>query len=67
MANERTLLAYFRTAIMLAASGFALLKLPSRDTSDLVLSAVLMFVGAVIAAGATHRFRRTRRAIAETP
>lgn len=63
LANERTLLAYIRTAFMLLVAGATALKL-FIDTPGLVITAWLFIgLGAFVALFGTWRFVVVRRAI----
>ncbi len=61
LANERTLLAYARTAIMLISSGGAVIKLFGDERNWLIAGWSLVVVGIVVALFGTIRFRRMRR------
>jgi putative membrane protein len=63
LANERTLLAYLRTAIMLAATGGTLLKFYSDEFFPLISGWVLVAVGIGVATLGTIRFRRLARSL----
>lgn len=67
LANERTLLAYVRTAIMLAASGVTLLKLPTSGPGDRALGAALLAACAAVALLGAARFRGQRAELGTTP
>ncbi|MCD0461773.1 DUF202 domain-containing protein [Roseiconus lacunae] len=60
LANERTILAYLRTAIMLAGTGVSLVKL-LEVTPDLIrLGWLLIALGAVVMVIGTYRYLRLR-------
>ena len=63
LANERTLLAWVRTAVMLLVSGMTLLKLFEGVLPLEVLGMVLIPVALVAAAIGLHRYFETRRLI----
>ncbi len=65
LANERTFLAWIRTALALLAGGVALeaLAAPLQPTLRLVASLVLVLTGMVLAAQAWFGWMRTERAI----
>lgn len=63
LANERTLLAWVRTALALIVGGLALTQL-SHISYQLSISGLLaMFAGAVLTAHGYHRYKRADRAI----
>jgi putative membrane protein len=64
LANERTLLAYERTAIGLVAAGLAAVHLLDAEAFEQVLAALLLAAGAVAVVGGYLRFRRVEAAIA---
>ncbi len=61
LANERTLLAYARTAIMLISSGGAILKFFGDQRDWLIAGWSLVGVGIVLALFGAIRFTRGRR------
>lgn len=63
LANERTLLAYQRTAIGLIASAIAVAHFFGDDTLVLLLALALLGTGAVAAVGGYVQFRRIDDAI----
>jgi putative membrane protein len=65
LANERTFLAWIRTALALLAGGVALeaLAAPLQPTLRLVASLVLVLTGMVLAGQAWFGWMRTERAI----
>ena len=65
LANERTLLAWLRTALALLAAGVALdqIDLAMDGTVQLVLAAVLVLLGVVCAAASWWRWAGAERAI----
>ena len=63
LANERTLLSYIRTSLMLAASGFTLVKVLPESTEFIILGYILLPLAACTFAYGYWRFRRTRRAL----
>jgi putative membrane protein len=63
LANERTLLAYQRTAIGLIAAAVAVAHFLEDDTIALTLAAVLLASGAVAAIGGYRRYQAADRAI----
>ena len=66
LANERTLLSYLRTAIMLAVSGVTLLKLLSAELHFLILGLFLIPLSILVAVFGYVRFRTIRKEIADT-
>jgi putative membrane protein len=60
LANERTLLAYIRTALALAAGGLGLVQFFSSPIA-VALGWILMPVGVVVLFIGAERFRRARR------
>jgi putative membrane protein len=65
LANERTLLAYQRTAIGLIAAAVAVAHFLDEGTLALTLAAVLLASGAVAAIGGHRRYQAADRAIRE--
>ncbi|MBT9256406.1 DUF202 domain-containing protein [Phycicoccus sp. MAQZ13P-2] len=67
LANERTFLAWARTALALLAGAAALdaLDLPLQDTVQALLAALLALAGLVTAATAWRTWARTERAMRE--
>jgi putative membrane protein len=65
LANERTLLAYQRTAIGLIAAAVAVAHFLEDDPLALALAGVLVVGGAVAAVGGYLRYRAADRAIRE--
>lgn len=65
LANERTLLAWLRTAIMLAVSGVTLIKLFQSVFLMEAIGAVLIPVGLLTAAWGVRRYLHTCRLIEE--
>jgi putative membrane protein len=63
LANERTLLAYQRTAIGLIAAAVAVAHFLEDDTLALVLAVVLLLIGAVAAVGGYRRYQAADQAI----
>ena len=63
LANERTLLAYVRTALTLAAGGAALIQLFAGPLL-VTLGWVLLPAALLVLLVGVHRFRRARRALA---
>src|SRR5689334_7828766 len=63
LANERTLLAYQRTAIGLIAAAVAVAHFLEDDGLALALSGVLLASGAVAAIGGYRRYQAADRAI----
>ncbi|MEO5851985.1 MAG: DUF202 domain-containing protein [Nocardioides sp.] len=63
LANERTYLAYERTAVGLAGASLAVFHLLDAGWPDRVLSALLLLAATVAAAGGYLRFRLVERAI----
>jgi putative membrane protein len=63
LANERTLLAYQRTAIGLIAASVAVAHFLTDDAIALTLGAVLLVSGAVAAIGGYRRYQAADRAI----
>ena len=63
LANERTFLAYERSAIGLVAAGVAVLQLLDGAWDDLLLGGLLMAAGAIALVGGYLRFRSVDRAI----
>ena len=64
LANERTLLAYQRTAIGLVAAAVAVAHFLD-DVLAAAIAVVLLVSGGVAAVGGYHRFRQADRAIRE--
>ncbi len=62
LANERTLLAWVRTAIALEAGGIALTQLSKHDNTS-IAGVVILLLGGVIAIFGYTRFRAADRAI----
>lgn len=65
LANERTLLAYQRTAIGLIAAAVAVAHVLDEGALALTLAAVLLASGAIAAIGGYRRYRAADRAIRE--
>ena len=65
LANERTLLAYQRTAIGLVAAAVAVAHFLDNDVLAVLIAAVLLACGALAALGGYHRYRDADRAIRE--
>jgi putative membrane protein len=63
LANERTLLAWERTAIALVAGALAVHHLLDPDWPERVLIVVLLLAGGAAAAGGYLRFRKADEAI----
>jgi putative membrane protein len=63
LANERTLLAYQRTAIGLIAAAVAVVHFLDEEVLALVLAGILLASGAVAAVGGLLRFHAADRAI----
>jgi putative membrane protein len=63
LANERTLLAYQRTAIGLVAAAVAVAHFLDEGGLALVLAGVLLASGAVATIGGYHRYQAAERAI----
>ncbi len=63
LANERTFLAYERTAIGLVAAALAVINLLEPEWPEQVLGALLLLAGAVAAVGGYLRFRAVDRAL----
>jgi putative membrane protein len=63
LANERTFLAYERTAIGLVAAALAVFHLLDDGWPQLLLGALLLVAGAVAALGGYVRFRQVDRAV----
>lgn len=65
LANERTFLAWVRTALALIAGAAALdaLDLPLHDTVQYLLAALLSMSGLVVAGTAFHGWARSERAM----
>lgn len=64
-ANERTFLAWLRTALALIAGGVAVdaVELPLNDTAQHVIATLLILLGAISAASAWVRWARAERAM----
>lgn len=60
LANERTLLAYVRTSIMLAFSGITAIKIFPEDRFFLVMGIILVPVAAGVGLFGYMHFRRVR-------
>lgn len=65
LANERTFLAWQRTALGLVAAGLAVIHLLDEDRGLLWLGVLMLLVGAVSAGLGYLRFRTADRAIRE--
>ncbi|WP_221176996.1 YidH family protein [Nocardioides pocheonensis] len=65
LANERTLLAYQRTAIGLIAAAVAVVHFLDREAFALTLAAILLLSGGVAAVGGYQRYRAAESAIRE--
>ena len=63
LANERTFLAYERTAIALVAAGIAVFHLLGPGWSDRLLGGLLLIGGLVVSVVGWLRFRSAERAI----
>lgn len=63
LANERTLLAYGRTALMLVGTGVSLVKFLDRSLDLVLLGWGLMAVGFVVGLAGLYRFTRLKRAL----
>ena len=63
LANERTFLAYERTAVGLVAGGLAVLHLLEGGWPNRLLGLLLVITGAVAAVGGWLRFRAVERAV----
>jgi putative membrane protein len=63
LANERTFLAYERTAIALAAAALAVLHLLEPSWPQRLLGGLLVLSGAIAAVGGWVRFREAEHAI----
>lgn len=63
LANERTLLAYQRTAIGLMGAAIAVAHFFEETPVVLALSMALLLTGAIAAVGGYHHFRQVDRAI----
>ena len=63
LANERTLLAYLRTAVTFAAGGIGLARLVT-DPAMVRLGWALVPLAALVLVGGVVRFRRTRQLLA---
>jgi putative membrane protein len=63
LANERTLLAYQRTAIGLVAAAVAVAHFLDNDLLAVLIAAVLLLSGGVAAIGGYYRYRDADRAI----
>ena len=66
LSNERTLLAWLRTALMTLVSGITMIKLFEGVVSMEVLGGVLIPLSLVGAVWGTHRYLHTRASIAST-
>jgi putative membrane protein len=65
LANERTLLAYQRTAIGLVAAAVAVVHFLDTDVLAVLIAAVLLVSGGVAAIGGYRRYQAADRAIRE--
>jgi putative membrane protein len=63
LANERTLLAYQRTAIGLIAAAVAVVHFLDNEVVALLLAGILLISGGVAAVGGYERYRSADRAI----
>ncbi len=62
-ANERTFLAYIRTALAFGASGIGLIKLFAESIGIIVLGWLLISLGLVVLIFGVYRFIKFRRTI----
>ena len=67
LANERTLLSWLRTALMLLVSGATLLKLFNGVLAMQIVGAVLIPIGFVTGTFGVLRYRKTCARISATP
>ena len=67
LANERTLLAYIRTAFMLVVAGATALKLLVETPAIVVTAWLFIVLGAIVAVIGTWRFESMRRRINQRP
>lgn len=66
LANERTFLAWVRTALAMMAAGVAVVQfVPGLDTVRHVLGIMLIMVGGLLSALSYHHWERNERAIRE--
>jgi inner membrane protein YidH len=63
LANERTLLAYQRTAIGLVAAAVAVAHFLDNDVLEVAIAAVLLVSGGIATIGGYYRYREADRAI----
>ena len=63
LANERTFLAYLRTAIGLVAASLAVFNLLDQDWAPQLLGALLLVAGGIATLGGYLRYRGVERAI----
>ncbi len=64
MANERTYLAWLRTAVNVMVLGLAIAKFGSKDqTASIAAGGIVVAVGAAFLAYGTHRYRRVHTQI----
>lgn len=62
LANERTLLSYARTSLMIAGTGATVIKFFGEAPGHLALGIVLLIIGAVLFTyGVAHFFKQQRR------
>ncbi len=64
LANERTMLAYMRTAIMLFATGGTLIKFFAPALIAIIAGWLIMLIGAVVVVIGFWRFLRARAKLA---
>ncbi|MBL7073701.1 DUF202 domain-containing protein [candidate division KSB1 bacterium] len=63
LANQRTMLAYFRTAIMLMASGIGLIKIFGSDFFILILGIILLSISLLVSLLGLSSYIRTKNNI----
>jgi putative membrane protein len=63
LANERTFLAYVRTALSLVGFGFVIARLDPRSTLSLISGIVMLLGGVAIALFGAYRYVDERRAL----
>lgn len=68
LANERTMLAWVRTALALVGAGVLIdaVEIDVSETTRAIIGAVLVVLGGVAAAGAWFRWASTERALRHT-
>ena len=63
LTNERTLLAWIRTALAVQAGGLAFTQIGNKTSAQITLGLTVTLLGAFMAVIGYHRYRRADRAI----